>query len=79
MNHDSIAKLLFPETRKHDEHAFGIVRAVNADGSYQVQLNSSGVTCRTTACCDAAAGDRVLVLIMKNGRCAATAKVRGKA
>lgn len=76
MNQDVIANLLFPEARKQDEHVFGTVRKVNSDGSYQVQLNASSVTTRATACCDAEAGDRVLVLIMANGRCAAIAKVR---
>lgn len=77
MNQDIVAKLLFPEGRKQDEHVFGIVREVNSDGSYQVQLNASSVTARATACCEAQVGSRVLVLIMRNGRCVATAKVVG--
>ena len=77
MNQDIVASLLFPEGRKQDEHVFGIVREVNADGSYQVQLNASSVTARATACCEAQVGSRVLVLIMRNGRCVATAKVVG--
>lgn len=79
MNQDVIANLFFPERQVGDTHAFGIVRELNADGSYQVQLNSSNVTTRCAACCEAGVGSRVLVLIMRNGRCAAIAKVRGKA
>ena len=79
MNQDVIANLLFPERQSSDTHAFGIVRRVNTDGSYQVQLNSSSVTTRCTACCEAGVGNRVLVLIMRNGRCAAIAKVHSTA
>lgn len=75
MNQDDITKLFFPETQRHDTHVFGVVQEINADKSYQVKLNSSTIATRATACCEAAAGDRVLVLIMKNGRCAAIAKV----
>ena len=77
MNQDVIANLLFPEKPSGDTHTFGIVREVNADGSYQVQLNSSSVTTRCTACCEAGVGNRVLVLIMRSGHCVAIAKVRG--
>lgn len=77
MNQDIVANLLFPEGRRQDEYVFGIVREINADGSYQVQFNTSNVTARATACCEAKVGSRVLVLIMRNGRCVATAKVVG--
>lgn len=76
MNQDDITKLFFPEIRKHDTHVFGVVQEINADKSYQVKLNTSTIATRATACCEAAVGDRVLVLIMANGRCAAIAKVR---
>lgn len=76
MNQDDITKLLFPKAQRHDAHVFGVVQEVNADKSYQVKLNSSAIATRATACCDAVEGDRVLVLIMANGRCAAIAKVR---
>ncbi len=75
MNQDALAKLFFSESQRCDTHLFGSVAAVNDDGSYQVKLNSSSITTRAIACCEAAAGDRVLVLIMRNGRCVATAKI----
>lgn len=75
MNQDDIAKLFFPETQGCDTHVFGVVQGINADKSYQVKLNSSTIATRATSCCEAAVGDRVLVLIMKNGRCVAISKV----
>ena len=74
MNQDLIADLLFAENRKREAHVFGVVEAVNADGSYQVRISSES-TARAVACCAAQAGDRVLVLLMKTGRCVCLAKV----
>lgn len=60
-----------------DLHVFGSVKSINADGSYQVQLNTSSVTTRCAKLCNASVGDRVLVVIMRNGRAAAIARLGG--
>lgn len=78
MNLDDVAAALLPQERPRDAHAYGMVESVNADGSYEVRLNASGVTTRCACCCTAQAGDRVLVLIQANGRCAAVGRVGGE-
>lgn len=79
MSVEQWAELLFPEVgaSRGDSHVWGNVKAVNEDGSYQVQLNASAVTTRCANCCAASVGDRVLVCVMANGRCAATAVLGG--
>lgn len=69
MNIDDIAGALLPEQRPAGSHVYGSVKAVNPDGSYEVQLNASSVTTRCVACHAASVGDRVLVVIKANGRC----------
>lgn len=74
---DDMAKALgFDEKQTQDSHTIGTVKSVNPDGSYQVALNRSSVTTKCMPFCDAAAGSRVLVLVMSNGSCAAIAKAR---
>ena len=67
----------FPAKRPPSEPCYGMVAAVNADGSYQVRLNASSVTTRCANCCTAAVGDRVLVANM-DGKCAAIGRVGGE-
>lgn len=71
---DQIARLVAPPAQTGEFHCWGVVRSVNPDGSYQVQLNDSDVSTRCAACVSAAAGARVLVLVMQNGQCVAIAK-----
>lgn len=52
---------------------YGIVKAVNEDGSFGVQLSVSADLTRCAPFCYANVGDRVLVLIF-NGKCAAIAR-----
>lgn len=77
MSIEQWSDLMFPETGGTDAHLWGSVKSVNADGSYEVQLNASSVTTRCAAGCNASVGDRVLVCIMANGRCAAISKLGG--
>ena len=64
------------EKPKQDTHVIGTVRSVNSDGSYQVALNTSSITTKCMPFCDAKAGDRVLILVMASGSCAAIATAR---
>ncbi len=74
---DQMAKALgFDQKQKQDTHIIGTVQSVNADGSYQVALNKSSVTTKCMPFCDATVNSRVLVLVMKDGKCAAIAKAR---
>lgn len=77
MSIEQWSDLMFPEAGERDAHLWGSVKAVNSDGSYQVQLNKSNVTTRCSAGCTAGVGDRVLVCIMANGRCAACGRLEG--
>ena len=74
---DQVAKAFgFNEKTLNDTHVIGTVKKVNSDRSYQVALNTSSTTARCMAFCDAVVGDRVMVLVLKNGSCAAIAKAR---
>lgn len=74
-NLDDVAKALgFDKQRETEVHMWGLVSSVNKDGSYQVSLNDSNVTTRCARCVEADAGDRVLVLKMRNGSTVALAK-----
>lgn len=77
MNLDDVAAALLPQDKPRDSHVYGRVESVNADGSYEVKLNASSVTARCSACCTASAGDRVLVVIKADGKCAAVGRVGG--
>lgn len=77
MNTDQVTDVFLPESNAADSHIWGSVKAVNSDGSYQVQLNTSSVTTRCAAGCTAGVGDRVLVCIMANGRCVAVSRLEG--
>lgn len=77
MSIEQWSDLMFPDKEGKDVHVYGSVRAINADGSYEVQLNASSVTTKCTACCTAIVGDRVLVCIKADGRCAAIGRVGG--
>ena len=77
MSIEQWSDLMFPESGGNDAHTWGSVKAVNDDGSYQVQLNTSSVTTRCAAGCTAGVGDRVLVCIMANGRCVAVSRLEG--
>lgn len=74
---DSVARAFgLTEKPRQDTHVIGTVRSVNTDGSYQVALNTSSVTTKCMPFCDAVTGDRVLILVMASGSCAAIAKAR---
>lgn len=66
------------ENAPADRHAYGIVRAVNADGSYQVALDGSVEPTRCAAFCSAAAGDRVAVIVRSDGKCDAIGRLGGE-
>lgn len=68
-NIDQMADVFLPEPKPIDAPEWGIVRAVNADGSYQVQLRGSSALTRCDNYCTAVVGDRVKVMINANGRC----------
>lgn len=68
-NTDLMADVFLPEPRATDDSEWGIVRAVNDDGSYMVQLRGSSALTRCGNYCTAVVGDRVHVVIKKNGLC----------
>ena len=72
---EKIADTFFEPPRKTDFTAYGRVASVNADGSYQVQLNSSATTTRCTKLCEASVDDSVMVIVQANGHAAAVGKV----
>lgn len=55
------------ENRPTDEHKYGIVRAVNADGSYEVQLDGDVQPSRCSPFAAASVGERVLVVTKRDG------------
>lgn len=55
------------ENKPVDEHRYGIVRAVNADGSYEVLLDGDVQTSRCSQFDTAEVGDRVLAVTKKDG------------
>ena len=65
------------KNQKAAEPAYGIVKAIKADGSYMVQMNASSTLTRCAPCCTAMVGDRVLVLIKPNGKCDAIGRLGG--
>ena len=52
---------------KCDSHAYGEVKSINQDGSYNVSLNGSQTTVKCARLVGAAVGDTVFVTILKNG------------
>ena len=74
---EQFGEAFFPPKQSRVTTAYGTVTAVNADGSYQVKLASSGNT-RCARLCNAAVDDAVLVIIQENGKCAAVGKVGGE-
>ena len=53
--------------QKTDSHAYGEVKSINQDGTYNVSLNGSQTTVKCARLCGAEVGDTVYVTIMKNG------------
>lgn len=78
MNTDTMADVFLPEPRATDDSEWGIVRAVNDDGSYMVQLRGSSALTRCGNYCTAVVGDRVHVIIKKNGKCDAIGRLGGE-
>lgn len=78
MSIEQWSDLMFPEREGKDAHVYGSVKAINEDGSYEVQLNASSVTTRCAPCCTALVGDRVLVIIKLNGKCDAIGRLGGE-
>lgn len=74
---EQFGEAFFPPKQSKVSTAYGTVQSVNADGSYQVKLASSGNT-RCARLCNAAVDDCVLVIIQENGKCAAVGKVGGE-
>ena len=71
---EQFGRAFFPPREPRMSSCFGEVDSINADGSYQVTLSSQGTT-RAVACCTAAVGDRVFVIIQENGHAVAVGKV----
>lgn len=77
---DAAASALGMESKtgnESDYHTYGNVKSINADGSYQVQLNTSSVTTKCVRGCNASVGDRVIVVIRRDGQAIALARVGG--
>lgn len=60
-----------------DHHTYGTVESANADGSYQIRIDGAATATRCASACAAASGDRVLVLVKSDGKCAAVGRVGG--
>ena len=66
------------ENRPADAHESGIVRGVNADGSFEVLLPGAVQTTRCANYCRANVGDIVKVVIKANGKCDAIGRLGGE-
>ena len=66
---DRLSKAINQKPKPTDEHVWGTVVSTNPDGSYQVRISAAGEATRCVACCKADAGDRVLVVILGDGKC----------
>lgn len=62
-----------------DYHTYGSIESVNEDGSYQVRLDGASNATRCANTCTAYAGDRALVLVKSDGKCAVVGRVGGTA
>ena len=60
---------------RREYHSLGPVKSVNADGSCRVLLDGANVSTRCAKGCPASVSDRVLVLVMSDGRCVAICKI----
>lgn len=60
-----------------DSHAYGEVKAINQDKTYQVSLNGSNTTVKCARLAGAKVGDTVLVTILANGYAVVTGTVGG--
>lgn len=60
-----------------DYHTYGSIESVNEDGSYQVRLDGASNATRCANTCTAYAGDRALVLVKSDGKCAVVGRVGG--
>ena len=60
-----------------DYHTYGSIESVNEDGSYQVRLDGSSNATRCANTCTVSAGDRALVLVKSDGKCAVVGRVGG--
>ena len=65
------------ESKPQDFHQYATVDSINADGSYQVQLNGSLTTTRAAKLCSAEIGDRVMCVV-QDGQVAAIGRVGGE-
>lgn len=76
---DEIAKTfnLDPRDVKQDFSAYGEVKSINEDKTYQVALNGSDVTVKCARLVGAKVGDVVLVTVLKNGYAVVTGCVGG--
>ena len=60
-----------------DHHTYGTVESANADGSYQVRIDGAATATRCANTCTVSAGDRALVLVKSDGKCAVVGRVGG--
>ena len=63
--------------KESDSHQYATVDSINADGSYQVQMNGATNTVRAAKLCNAEIGDRVMCVV-HGGQCAAIGRVGGE-
>lgn len=78
MNSDQATDVFLSEAKPQDSHTYGLVRAINEDSSYQVQLNKSSTLTRCANFCTANVGDLVKVVINANGKCDAIGRLGGE-
>lgn len=76
---DELSTLLNPTPK--EQHVYGEVSSINADGTFEVVLGvDDDGSPTTTTClniCSASVGDVVLVLIQDDGQCAAIGRIGG--
>lgn len=65
------------ENRPSDRHTSGLVREVNADGSFEVLLPNAVQTTRCSCFCSASVGDVVEVVMKADGKCDAIGRLGG--
>lgn len=66
------------ENRPSDRHTSGLVREVNADGSFEVLLPNAVQTTRCSCFCSASVGDVVEVVMKADGKCDAIGRLGGE-
>ena len=77
-NVDMLAGAMIPERGALASLELGVVKSLNPDGTYEVRIGRASKNSTCGNYCTANVGDRVLVAIFPNGRCAAVSRLGGE-